>query len=197
MKTKTTYKIALTSMMVALSVSIDLFSLKTDTSKFTIYALPLLLSGMMYGPLIGGLTGLISGFISQIISYGLTPTTIIWILAPCFWGLSSGFIAKLFKYSYDKYKIAFNVTITSIIVLIINTIAMILDGLIYHYATTYVYTNLIMRISIALFIDIFYITAISLILPKVTNKIGSTEEKIKILSSKHNNEIDIKIKIKK
>ncbi len=128
MKHKKTYIIALSAMLVALSLVIDLISIKTDSTKYTLYALPLLISGIYFGPLVGGLVGLCEGLISQTLTYGLTPTTILWIIAPFTWGLLSGIISRLFKYKLSNFKLSLTVLITSFVVLIINKICLIIDG---------------------------------------------------------------------
>ncbi len=200
MKRKKIYTMALASTMAALSVALDLFSMRSDTSRYTIYALPLLLAGMMFGPIIGGLAGLAEGIIIQLITYGFTPTTILWVIAPCAWGLISGLIAKIFKYKLTPIKVIINVMITSFIALFINTLALILDGLIYHQPTAYVYANLGIRILTAFIIGIFYIIMILIILPRISSKYknNALEEKtITCETTSSNKEINITLKIKK
>lgn len=200
MKRKKIYTMALASSMAALSVALDLFSMRSDTSRYTIYALPLLISGMMFGPLVGGLAGLAEGIIIQLLTYGFTPTTILWVIAPCSWGLVSGLIAKIWKYKISTFKVVINVMITSFIALLINTFALIIDGLIYHYSTAFVYANLGIRIITAFVIGIFYILVILMVLPKINSKYKPSEtedNKINYEVISSNKEITITLKIKK
>lgn len=198
MKKKLTYTISLSSLMAAFSIALDLFSLRTDTSRFTIYALPLLLTGIMFGPLAGALAGLAEGLIIQLITYGLTPTTILWIIAPMCWGLISGLINKLFKNKYSNLKTIINVFITSFIVLFINTISLILDGLIYHYSTAFVYTNLSIRIIVCIIIAILYSSLLIVIIPRLKgiNKQDKKTNEFLVLNNK-NDEIQLELHIKK
>lgn len=97
-KNKKVYTICIASMMAALSIILDVLSVRTDSSKITLYSLPLLLSGFLFGPWVGLLSGLASGLISQIILYGFSVTTPIWIVAPMLWGFLSGMLFhKAFK----------------------------------------------------------------------------------------------------
>lgn len=160
-------KISLSSAMAALATILNLLSVRTDTNLYSIYALPILITGILYGPLVGGLTGFTTGFIVQIFTYGLTPTTILWLLAPISWGLISGLISMLFKYKTNKIIIAIEVFVSSIIALVLNSVGMILDGLIYNYSTAFVYTGILLRFGISLLVGIFYFAVLSIVIPRL------------------------------
>lgn len=59
------------------------------------------------------------------------------------------------------------VIITSISATLVNTLAIYLDGLIFHYPTPYVITQLGIRILTSLGLSVAYITLIYLILPNL------------------------------
>ena len=150
--------------MAALSIILDILSVRTDSSKITLYSLPLLLSGFLFGPWVGLLSGLASGLISQIILYGFSVTTPIWIIAPMLWGF---LFHKAFKKREKLWVISLVVIITSISATLVNTLAIYLDGLIFHYPTPYVITQLGIRILTSLGLSVAYITLIYLILPNL------------------------------
>lgn len=157
MKNKRLFCMSVASSMAALSILLDFVSVRTNASKFTLYGLPLLFAGMFFGPWVGGLAGLVSGFISQVILYGITPTTPIWMIAPMMWGWLSGFIYhKLFHRKLQIPSVVITIVCTSLVVTLCNTASMWLDGLIYHYPTPYVITQLFMRIITALILCIPY-----------------------------------------
>ena len=167
-KNKKVYTICIASMMAALSIILDILSVRTDSSKITLYSLPLLLSGFLFGPWVGLLSGLASGLISQIILYGFSVTTPIWIIAPMLWGFLSGILFhKAFKKREKLWVISLVVIITSISATLVNTLAIYLDGLIFHYPTPYVITQLGIRILTSLGLSVAYITLIYLILPNL------------------------------
>ncbi len=161
------HKITLSSVMASLSIILNLISVRTDSSLYSIYALPLLLTGMLFGPLCGLFAGFTTGFIVQLVTYGLMPTTILWLLAPMSWGLISGLLAKLFHYKNKPIWIIFNVTISSISALFLNSLGMILDGLIYQYPTEYVYVELGLRCVTATVVGIIYCIILIAILPRL------------------------------
>lgn len=200
MKQRKNYQIALASTLAAFSVVLDQLSLRTDTSKYTIYALPLLLAGMLYGPTIGAFAGFAAGFISQLIGYGLMPTTFLWVIAPCAWGFISGIIAKIFKHKNLPIQIIINVFITSVCVLFINSLALILDGYIYHYSTAFVYASLLTRFIVSLFIGTLYSIIIILINSRLNfNKKQQTSNEnsnLKINVEQNENILEIELRIK-
>lgn len=148
--------LALAAIMADLAIVLDMISIRGEFTKYTIYALPLILTGMLFGPYIGALSGAIAGFIVQLLTYGITPTTPLWIIAPVAWGFLSGVLALAFKKDYKWQKVAIIVFATSLIVTGINSLALVLDGLIMDYPTTYVLTGLFLRVVTSLGIGIFY-----------------------------------------
>lgn len=169
MKSKLVLKIVVAGMMAALSfvlnnyVAIDLFEM-----KFTFYALPLMIVGMFYGPVTGLLSGFVTGLLCQLFSkYGLTITAPLWMLAPMAWGSLSGLIMKLFKNDYKIWKVALTVLIVSLIVVGLNSIAMIIDGLVFEYPTEYVLTKLGIRIITALVTGVFYTALLYVVLNRL------------------------------
>ena len=131
MKSSKTYKMAVAASMAALSLILDVISVRSNISKFTIYGLPLLLAGFLFGPWVGALAGAVVGFISQMLFYGLSYTTALWMIAPIFWGFLSGLMSKyLIKDNFNLKKVILITFTTSLCVMAINSCALYLDSLI-------------------------------------------------------------------
>ena len=190
MKKNIIKKMALASVMAAFAIVLNLISVRSDTSLYTIYALPLLLAGILYGPLVGFYAGLATGIIVQLFTYGITPTTVLWVLAPTAWGLISGFISYLFSYKITKPKVIINIAICTLSVLILNTLAQILDGLYYQYSTAFVWINIHIRVLVSIVIGIFYIVVIYLTAPRL-KKITNVNDS----NTKQSNEKKSKLKV--
>ena len=69
----------LTAMMVLLSLTL---AVRTDYFKLTFGSLPVVLAAMLYGPLAGATVAVLGEFMVQLLTFGLMPTTVIWILPP-------------------------------------------------------------------------------------------------------------------
>lgn len=168
MKKYSVKDISIASTFAALSIILDFISVRTDSTKYTIYGLPLLFAGILFGPWVGLLTGLVSGFISQALTFGITITTPIWIVAPAMWGFISGLLFhNLFKKKESPKHIVITVLITSFTVTLINTLALYLDGLIYHYPTPYVIAQLGIRLITSLLLSFVYSFLIISVTPKI------------------------------
>ena len=125
-------KITFCSIMAAMAIALNsVASLQiTPSIKITFYALPLMVTSILYGFKIGFLTGLVAGVILQLISpYGVTITAPVWALAPILWGTVPGLIFKPFNKinKYLAYVLA--VFFASIASNLSNTLAMYCDCL--------------------------------------------------------------------
>ena len=142
------FTIALCAIMAGLAIVLDKVSLNLGTLKFTFYALPLLVIGIVNGLGYGLITGAIAGIVLQLTSpYGITPSSPFWALAPIAWGGVSGLV----KYIFDKKKIdnlpilvALAVITASVAANLVNTLAFVMDSLLVkdsYYTMTIILTN--------------------------------------------------------
>ena len=87
------------AMLVAMSVVIGIFC-KTFLNfglglfRITFENLPIILSGIMFGPTVGGLVGVSSDFISYLLSGQTYPLNLVVSLGACLVGVSSGMVSK-------------------------------------------------------------------------------------------------------
>ena len=169
MKNKDVIKIAISGIMAALAFVLNRYvSIDLQIMKFTIYALPIMLVGMFYGSGTGLFCGFIAGFLSQIFSaYGLTVTAPLWMLAPMTWGFLSGLIIQGFKNEYKIQNVIISVVVTSLVVVLLNSMAMYIDGIVFEYPTEYVMTNLGTRVINALITSVFYIGILYIVLNRL------------------------------
>ncbi len=170
MKKNLVLKICLCANMAALAIALDFISIKIGNDiKITLYALPLMFVGIMYGPTLGLLTGLVSGFVMQIISeYGLGPTTPLWMLAPIIWGALSGFIYKLLKSKNTLINIGIVVISTSIFVTLINSLVIFLDSKLMGYASTQTFLMIFIKIGTSLVMSVIYIFLLWVLTSRLT-----------------------------
>ncbi len=124
----TTRALALIAILSALSVTLKFFSIETGFSKVTLYDVPLMVVGLIFGP-IGGIAGFIVDWIHGLAKgYTLGPFT----LSSIAWGLVPALLAKLFKFKYQAdgnrkktISIIFVIVlITSFVALSLNTYAL-------------------------------------------------------------------------
>ena len=169
MKKSLVFRICVAGMLAASAFVLNnYFAIDLFEMKLTLYALPLMICGMYFGPITGLLCGLVTGFLCQLFSkYGLTVTAPLWMLAPIAWGSLSGVMMKIFKNDYKLWKVIVSVVIVSLIVVGLNSFAMVIDGLVFEYPTEYVITKLGFRIITALVNSVIYTALLYLVLNRL------------------------------
>lgn len=166
MKTK---RITICAMLIALNIVLCLLApIEVLNFKLTFEAFPILIAGIMLGPIDGMIVGTMGSLIYQIYKYGIMVTTPLWV----FPHLISGFIVGLYSKRYN-YKLTTNQTIfitisSSMIVTILNTLAIYVDSKVNGYYTfIYVFGSILIKIITNIVLSAFY----SLIIPKLINNI--------------------------
>lgn len=132
MKNNYLVKIIFSSIMAALSFVCTNIEIPLIVN-ITLYGIPLIFVGVIYGPTYGVLTGLVAGVLEQL-KWGLSLQSFLWIIAPIFWGGLSGvihiFLKKdKFNGKYIKFIIyLFVIAITALFANISNSFALALLG---------------------------------------------------------------------
>lgn len=158
-----TYRMVLIAMCAAIFVVLDRFvKIELFTFKFTLSALPVIIIALLYGPVDGLLVGLLGSFISQVLSeYGLTITTPLWMLP----AIVRGLLVGLCKNKSKKAQIIV-ILLSSLVVTGINTGVMIIDSIIFNYASDAMnIAILISRIVSGLVCGVLY----CIVAPRVVN----------------------------
>ena len=163
-------KLALISILIALYCVLAYLASLITTSyfKFTLEALPILIAGMLMGPIEGLTVGALGSFLIQIMTYGITPTTILWILPHALSGLVVGLLAKHYNYEIDTKRATIISIISALLVTVFNTLALYVDSKAYGY-----YSKELVFLSIPLKIVLGVVTAFlfSLILKPLLNSL--------------------------
>ena len=134
--------ICLAGVMAALYVGLDFLAVSVSAPfgnnlKVSISGLPIIIVALFCGPWWGAATGFIGAFIGQMISYGMGPTTLLWVLPAMARGLSMGYLFRLFKRSTKPGILTIETCISSLIVTALNTVALLIDQWMYGYSSYY------------------------------------------------------------
>ena len=132
----------LAGVMAALYVGLDFLAVSVSAPfgnnlKVSISGLPVIIVALFCGPWWGAATGFIGAFIGQMISYGMGPTTLLWVLPAMARGLSMGYLFRLFKRSTKPGILTIETCISSLIVTALNTVALLIDQWMYGYSSYY------------------------------------------------------------
>ncbi len=119
--------------LIALYVVLSLFSANLGALKLTFESFPVLVAALLFGWADGLLVGAMGGFLNQLLTYGLSVTTLMWILPNMLRGLVVGLYARAHGYALTTRQVAGVVLLSSLMVTALNTVALYVDSRIFHY----------------------------------------------------------------
>lgn len=147
----TTKKLAVNAILAAMCAVLGAISLDMGNLKITFESLPVLIAALMFGPIDGLAVGGIGTLLYQLLRYGVTATTLLWILPYMLCGLFVGLYAKKHSFDLNMKQTGLAVFASSVMILILNTAVLYLDSKIYgYYSPVYIFGSLVPRILICL-----------------------------------------------
>ena len=143
-----TRKLVVIAMMVAVYVVLNTVgTIRLGWINISVSALPIIVGALLYGPGGGLMVGLVGAFLGQLMTYGVTATTVLWIIPHAVRGLLIGLYAKRCGYELSRKQLVGVLIVTSLVVTLLNTGAIYLDSVIYGYYTyAYVFGKVGIRI---------------------------------------------------
>lgn len=166
-------RLVIVGMLAALCFVLSTYvSVKAGSMKFTFSGLPILLAALLYGPIDGMLVGGIGELLSQLISYGLTPTTVLWILPALVRGLMVGLYARAKKGNPGIVGTSVIIILSSLAVTLLNGLVIWADAVIMgYYSFAYVFGATGWRFLASLITAVLY-CAVVIPLTKALRKSG-------------------------
>lgn len=161
-------KLCLSAMMAAIYVALDYLAVAVSspfggTMKISLSGLPVIIIAVLCGPVWGMATGFVGAFIGQLITYGISATTLLWVIPAVMRGLTMGLLFIAFKRSMKRLPLCVGTVISSIIVTAINTVVLYLDSKIYSYPLAVFGVSLVNRIIVSVFTAVLF----AVILPPI------------------------------
>ncbi len=154
--------LAFDAMLAAMFFALSFASIKLGSLKISVSGLPVLVGAMLFGPLHGFLIGFVGAFLEQLISYGITATTVLWLLPVALRGMLAGFYAKAHNFDLKAWQIVMITVLTALVLTVLNTAVMFIDSKIYnYYSYTFVFGALFTRFAIGIITALIF----SVILP--------------------------------
>ncbi len=142
----TTKRLVTDAMLIAMYVALSLLSINLGNMKITLDALPIIVGAALFGPVDGLLIGLLGSFMNQLLTYGLTATTLLWIMPAAVRGLLVGWYAKKKDFALTGRQIVLIVCVSALVVTTLNTGVMYVDSKLYgYYSYAYVFGALAIR----------------------------------------------------
>ncbi len=135
MSKRSTKQLALDAMLAAMCAVLGYISLDFISMKITFESVPILIGALLFGPLDGAAIGLVVTLIYQLLRYGVSTTTLLWILPYVLCGLLVGWYASAHRFELTQKQMLFIVVVAELMVTLLNTGVIFVDSKIYGYYT--------------------------------------------------------------
>ena len=164
-------------MLIAVYIVLSILTpVKVVNFKFTFEAFPILVAALLSGPVDGLIVGAVGSFIYQLLfsGYGITPTTILWVLPHAASGLIVGLLSKSKNFDLNRLQIILFCILSSLTVTSLNLLALYVDSRLYgYYSPALVFGNLLLKIFTGVILAVIY----SAILPKLLSYLKKLQER--------------------
>ncbi len=132
MKKNYVKNLCISAVLAALFVALELLSANLgklvflDNYQIPISCFPLILASVMVGPIWGTAVGVVGSFVSQLF-FGLSWSTIVWMIPTICYSLSVALLFLLFNKSYKSYVLGIEFLFSSLLLSSLNLLAMYFD----------------------------------------------------------------------
>ena len=146
---KNTKKLTINAMMAAMCAVLGYLALDMGSLKITFESLPVLISAFLFGPLDGMIVGGLGTLVYQLLKYGVSATTVLWMLPYIICGLIVGLYAKKHSFDLSKGQYMMIIIVNELLITALNTGVIYADSKIYgYYSAALIVGSLLPRIAI-------------------------------------------------
>lgn len=159
------------AMLAAMCMVLAMFALNFGSVKITFESLPVHVGALLFGPVHGMLIGGIGTLLYQLLDYGVTVTTVLWIIPYAACGLLVGGYAQKKSFSLSGRETVLLTAAGELMITALNTFALYVDSHIFGYYTpTFITGVLGFRLTLCLAKGIVY----GLVLPAILHPARQT-----------------------
>lgn len=176
---KNTKLITTSAILIAMYVALSYVAIDLKVMKFSFAGLPVIVGGFLFGPIPGLMIGAVGATLEQLIRYGITATTVLWIVPVAARGLIVGWYAKKKDFKMTTFEMGFIMILSALVVTVLNTVGIYIDSHIYHYYNfATVFGAIGMRVVTAIVTCLVYLSIMPYLLKGLRQAGIRTEEVI-------------------
>ena len=164
MNTNHVKRLVLNAMLAEVCFVLAMYSLNFGVVKFTFEGIPVHIAALLFGPVSGMIVGGVGTLLYQILIYGITATTLLWIVPYVLCGGVVGLVAKRSHYSLNRVQSVLLLVAGELIITLCNTGALYVDGHLYGWYQPVLITG---YLGLRLFICVAKAVVYGLVLPEV------------------------------
>lgn len=147
----TVKRLAVDAMFTAMCTVLGMVALDFISMKITFESLPVLVGALLFGPVDGTAIGLLGTLIYQIARYGVSATTLLWMLPYGICGLLVGLYAARRRFDLTRVQLIGITVINELLITALNTGVIYVDSIIYgYYSKAVVLGMLVPRIALSI-----------------------------------------------
>ena len=130
---------------IALFILLSYLSVELVVFKLSLASFPIIVVSLLFGCVDGMAVGGVGEFIHQLLTYGLTPTTVLWVLPALVRGLIVGLYAQRHGFALSLKQTAVIVLVSSLVVTALNTMVWYADAAIVGYPIEFTFASIVLR----------------------------------------------------
>lgn len=169
-----TERMAISGVLIALHLVLCYVAVPAGPITITFAGLPVLIGALLMGPVSGLCIGLLGSLMNQLFSYGLAPTTPLWVLPTALYGLLAGLYAKRKGYALSRGQLMGIILFCSLMVTVLNSGVIALDAMIYHYKAA-VMQLILWRLASSAIRAVLYVVVIDLLFGRLRRAVDLTK----------------------
>ena len=140
-----TQQMVINALLAAMCVVLGFMSIRIgNIMKVSLEDFPVIFAALMFGPVDGMVVAAVGIFLYQLLSYGITATTVLWILPFVIVGGIAGLYAKKYNFNNNKKQILMIFLVCEILICLLNTGAIYADSKIFGYYYPTIITGMIL-----------------------------------------------------
>ena len=157
MKRMSTRRLAMNAVLIAVFFVLNLYSIKIGNNiKLTFAAFPRLVAALLFGPADDVFVAGIGEFLIQLLTYGLSPTTILWMIPPMSHALIVGLYARRRGFELSYRQMGAIVLAASLATTIVTSVSLYLDARFWGYPANLTGIILLFRFINSIIMGIIY-----------------------------------------
>ena len=126
-------KVAVLGMLSAMCAVLGYISIDFANLRFTFVSFPVYIGAFLCGGVEGLLIGFVGNFIYQLLKFGVTATTVLWIIPYAAAGFVAGRYAMSKNFNLTNKQTLFILIVCEVMISVLNTISFFIDAKIYGY----------------------------------------------------------------
>lgn len=144
-------RLAVDAMFAAMCTVLGMVALDFISMKITFESLPILIGALLFGPVDGTAIGLLGTLLYQLLRYGVSATTLLWMLPYGICGLLVGLYAVRRKFDFTRGQLMGITVANELLITALNTGVIYVDSMIYgYYSKAVVFGMLVPRIALSI-----------------------------------------------